>query len=448
MFRPLAYLPQIALFILCATCAERPAEGAQESVRLWSIGNPDGNAREFAWGPDGWANYEREGLFLVGSSDPRVDWPYIHPGAVDPWAPGGPHRFRVVFFLERAAKTGLCSLDIFSVGSHPTAAAFLKIVINGEMTTTHIPHGSVDALTKGVPPPGNPPTRLFFPAERLRAGLNDVTIENAAGSWMVYDALTMTTPKECVLAAPPGLVFPGRATAPPLLKRGEGDGLLQVVRVPLYNFGERTRASVRVGEGTAVSVDLPRGMQVREATTPEVAKQTDASLAIRIGEKDFNVSCRMKPVRHWRCFWLPHSHSDLLWLRPTEQIYRDYGDYIEQGIAAAKRTASYGPDAQYKWNVEVLYLVERYLRDASPAKRRAFGEAVREGLVGLDAFYGAPLTALGRREEVGRQFLYADRLGKELGVSIDSAMLTDVPGMSWGRSRRRRMRAFAIFRRR
>jgi hypothetical protein len=57
---------------------------------------------------------------------------------------------------------------------------------------------------------------------------------------------------------------------------------------------------------------------------------------------------------------------------------------------------------------------------------------VREGSIGLDALYGNMLTGLCRPEELFEMTAYARRLGRELGTTIESAMLSDVPGCSWG----------------
>ena len=46
--------------------------------------------------------------------------------------------------------------------------------------------------------------------------------------------------------------------------------------------------------------------------------------------------------------------------------------------------------------------------------------------------YGNELTGLCRPEELMRLFAYATRLGRECGVPIDSAMISDVPGYTWG----------------
>ncbi|MHC4693602.1 MAG: glycosyl hydrolase-related protein, partial [Planctomycetota bacterium] len=68
----------------------------------------------------------------------------------------------------------------------------------------------------------------------------------------------------------------------------------------------------------------------------------------------------------------------------------------------------------------------------SKEKREQFIEAVRKGWIGLDALYGNELTALCRPEELIRLVDYAQKLRQRYGFTIDSAMITDVPGYTWG----------------
>ena len=75
--------------------------------------------------------------------------------------------------------------------------------------------------------------------------------------------------------------------------------------------------------------------------------------------------------------------------------------------------------------------MENYLRAATPEQRAAFLAAVRDGQIGLEAFYCNILTGLCRPEELLNFMGYATRLSAECGVPIESAMISDVPGYTW-----------------
>jgi hypothetical protein len=79
---------------------------AAETKTLWQIGAKDGNNAEFALAPKGYDHFAEDGFFIVGQSDAKTAWPYVHPGPIDAWAGSQPHTFTVLFGIERAVSQG------------------------------------------------------------------------------------------------------------------------------------------------------------------------------------------------------------------------------------------------------------------------------------------------------------------------------------------------------
>jgi hypothetical protein len=140
----------------------------------------------------------------------------------------------------------------------------------------------------------------------------------------------------------------------------------------------------------------------------------------------------LKPVRQMEIYLLPHSHNDIGYTALQADVEKKQNSNIETGLRLAKATADYPEGARFKWNVEVLWCVDNYLRAATPEKRAAFMEAVKSDQIGLVAFYCNILTGLCRPEELLNFMGYATRLSAECGVPIESAMISDVPGYTWG----------------
>ena len=107
-------------------------------------------------------------------------------------------------------------------------------------------------------------------------------------------------------------------------------------------------------------------------------------------------------------------------------------DNLLQGIAYARKTADYPEGARFVWNVEVLWAADLYLHRLGAAQRTDFLEAVKHGQVALNGMYLNELTGLCRPEELLRLFRYSTSLAEQTGVPIDSAMISDVPGYTWG----------------
>ena len=128
---------------------------------------------------------------------------------------------------------------------------------------------------------------------------------------------------------------------------------------------------------------------------------------------------------------LPHSHVDIGYTAIQTDVVKKQNQNIDIALELIRRTSNYPEGSKFIWNVEVLWPVENYLREASPEKQKEFIKAVKEGRIGLDAFYGNILTGLCRPEELIRMMRYATMLADLWGVKIESAMISDVPGYTW-----------------
>ncbi len=139
-----------------------------------------------------------------------------------------------------------------------------------------------------------------------------------------------------------------------------------------------------------------------------------------------------EPARQWVVYLLPHSHVDIGYTALQPDVERKQMQNLDAALELCRKTADYPPEARFKWNTEVLWAVDSYLHKAPPEKQRQLIEAVRAGQVELDALYGNELTGLCRPEELLRLCNYAQKLSKRCGVKIDTAMISDVPGYTWG----------------
>ncbi len=80
----------------------------------------------------------------------------------------------------------------------------------------------------------------------------------------------------------------------------------------------------------------------------------------------------------------------------------------------------------------MLWAADLYLQRLDETQRTAFFQAVKNGQVALEGMYLNELTGLCRPEELVRLFRYGTQLARQCDVTIDSAMISDVPGYTWG----------------
>ena len=414
-------------------CVFLPAM-ADDAKLLWQIGTPDDNTAEFALAPNGYGKFREDPLFVIGVSDERRDWPYVHPGPADTWAEGRPHAFSIVFAIDEKPENGTCRLQVDLVDTHDRSPARLRIDLNGrEMITHATPPGGPDASIMGQLSEGREHRfSVDVPIAALKSGANEITIRSVAVSWVLYDWIGFEGPADLKLATakPTTLVRSVRSRSSLVQKQGK---LVQVVEVNLIHVGPPVEAEIRLPESAPIKAALEQGSQVVELLLPAVEAERQVIVEVAVtGKRIASRQVTLRPVRRWVVYLLPHSHVDIGYTQLQTKVEQDHWRFLEQAIEASRRTADYPPGAQYKWNVEVLWAVDSYLKQAAPEEQREFVEAVQKGWIGLDALYGNQLTALCRPEELVRLLDYSQRLSQRCGVKIDSAMITDVPGYTWG----------------
>ena len=228
-----------------------------------------------------------------------------------------------------------------------------------------------------------------------------------------------------------GIVIESRA--PQLLER-QGAGLAQPLKVTVnYPYAEPADGMVRLAGAEGKAVSLKFGSQSIDLSTPAVEAEKTITVEVAAGGQTVaSREVKLKPVRKLKIFLLPHSHNDIGYTALQADVVKKQNSNIETGLRLAKATAGYPEGARFKWNVEVLWCVDNYLREATPEQRAAFMAAVKSGQIGLDAFYCNILAGLCRPEELLNLMSYATRLSTECGVPIESAMISDVPGYTWG----------------
>ena len=427
-----------ALLLSLLVCVSLALSALGEAKVLWQIGKVDNNTAEFAIGPDRSNLYSvtfpQGALFVAGQSEAKQDWPYIQPGPADTWAGSKSHTFRILFGLKKAASEGECELVLDFVDTHSTQPPKLAIKVNDASFEHQLPKGAGDDSAFGQPEKGREHIEtVSFPAKVLKAGTNEITITSATGSWILYDYVALKAPAGVEKGPLDNITkLLGVDTQPYLVKHTDGK-LYQPVQVSLLHIGEPVEVSVAVDGAEVVKHSVKSGFKVIEGLAPAVKKAGSVDVDITLGGETISKKgIAINPVRKWEVYLLHHSHVDIGYTHVQTEVIQKHFDYFEQVIELARDSADYPAGAQFKWNVEVLWAVDAYLKQASEEKRQQFIEAVKKGWIALDALYGNELTALCRPEELIRLVGCAERLRQKYGVKIDSAMITDVPGYTWG----------------
>ena len=414
--------------------AVNKVQAAEDAHFLWQLGTPDHQFAEFNLAPDQYAKYSRDGFFVVGESAASRDWPYVQPGPDDNWAGNQRHSASIVFALQTAALSGACKLQVSLVDTHSIAPPTLSILINGREFIRTLPRGGGDNSLNGQAAVGKPHHfEITFPAELLRAGNNDIQITSVKGSWMLYDWIGLTAPAGTQLA-------PVSVHAAVLdLKSvralvGSQDHLKQPLQIKVRRFGGGADTlTVRVEGDAPQSFPLHIGDQTIEFATFPVSQELVKNVVVEAGGQILATrAVTLKPVRQMTIYVLPHSHTDIGYTAIQTQVATQQVNNLLAGIQAARQTANYPVGSRFVWNVEVLWAADLYLQRMNEPQRADFFEAVKKGWVVLNGMYLNELTGLCRPEELTQLFRFATRLSEQTGVPMESAMISDVPGYTWG----------------
>jgi len=209
-----------------------------------------------------------------------------------------------------------------------------------------------------------------------------------------------------------------------------------------YPYAEPLDATVTLGDAPARPVRLQPGPQTLDFTIP-ISKQPRAlPLAIAAASTTTAAPASQQPLyradiaipafREITIYITPHSHHDIGYTEIQTAIEEKQLNNLLVAMDAADRTADYPEGSRFVWNLEGTWTADRLLRCLDDAHREKFYTAVRQGRLAIDAMYFNVLTGLCRPEELISLFRLATELRAKTGATIDSAMISDVPGYTWG----------------
>nr|WP_121270910.1 glycoside hydrolase family 38 C-terminal domain-containing protein [Pedobacter schmidteae] len=206
----------------------------------------------------------------------------------------------------------------------------------------------------------------------------------------------------------------------------KGSNLFQASKIEVSAEGRTEITSVQFHkEGLAsTKVTLPSEVGVE--------KEVSILVTVKSGNKTLKKSFVLAAQRQWTVYIYPHSHVDIGYTNTQANVEIIHKRNLVNGMKLAKETANYPQGSRYVWNPEVIWPVERYLKNATPTEREELLDAVRKGYIHLDAGYINDNTSITADEEFPRFFSDAKRLEKATGVPVSTIVQVDIPGMTWG----------------
>jgi hypothetical protein len=156
------------------------------------------------------------------------------------------------------------------------------------------------------------------------------------------------------------------------------------------------------------------------------------TLTLQQGSKSLKRTFTVSALRHWTVYLYNHSHVDIGYTNTQENVEILHKRNIDEGIKLGEATKDYPAGAQYRWNPEITWPVERYWQSATPDQKERVVNAIKSGYLCLDASYLNLNTSGCSDEELFQVFRFSRGMQKKTGVPIRTLQQMDIPGISWG----------------
>jgi hypothetical protein len=212
----------------------------------------------------------------------------------------------------------------------------------------------------------------------------------------------------------------------------DGEERKSLVRIDLVHLGDPLEAEMMVGN-IKQPVTLHTGMNIWRIPVPVVTKKRKIRFLLKKeGEVLAEKYVTLMPVRQKTIYLLHHSHVDIGYTQVQSEVQRIQWSNLERALQYAGASRDEPEGERFKWNTEVMWPLVTWLRQASPEKKERMIKAIRAGEIELDALFANELTGLCRPEELMQLIAPARHLADSIGVPLRSAMISDIPGYTWG----------------
>lgn len=400
---------------------------------IWSLGKDDQDYSEFALSRD-YASFlkrfAQDPVVAMDGSEPARQWPWIHPGPEDAWAGNRPHAFTLTFDWPTAQEAEVLEVIIDTVAAHYGSPPRLTVDLNGNSQEIQTRATCRNDNVLKNPKEGQPARyRAVFLAEDAKTLGNRLVITNVEGSWLLYDCIRLQ-PRTAEIREL--TVTPKRG-----VRRGDGEQFFRALEV---GFGDGVLADeadlqVTTPLGTTTThLDPKRDRLGTEAFVPvtRFEQPLEVTVAFRYRGKTIEKTVEIPPEQPWEIHLIHQTHLDIGYTHTQEDVLARQVQNLKDALQYIEETKDYPAEARFRFHPEGMWAVDEFMRTASDEEKEAFLQAARNRDIHLDAMYAQAMTGMYNDEELFELMGRAVRFGKEYGITIDSAMQTDVPGYTWG----------------
>jgi predicted alpha-1,2-mannosidase len=278
---------------------------------IFQIGQPDTSSSEFALAPDQFRQFVgkdfgyEDKFFLVGYSKEKEHFPYVLPGPVDTW--GGTwstsgwrtNQINILFGLKNTPPKGIYTLKIKLTDFAKKFLPLLKVIINDQEHLIQLTAPGYDVKKQPAPRLNEPfvdttsitgnlsaatPETIEIPIRHsaLKKGGNQITITILQGSWVLFDAVSLTGAK--VELVKPASAFIRQVTPASYTLHVDG-ATVQPLLVHAEHLSGQPQLHVELDGKNIFKTTVEAGSYVFEAPMPAVTTSRQSKYKIYVDGK-------------------------------------------------------------------------------------------------------------------------------------------------------------------
>ncbi|MGL4852374.1 MAG: glycosyl hydrolase family 38 [Phocaeicola sp.] len=195
------------------------------------------------------------------------------------------------------------------------------------------------------------------------------------------------------------------------------------------HFGAPEETTVKLDGKVIDARKVTMGDNFFTVSIDKVAKSKNSMVEIAKNGKTEKIKVRLEPSRNWELFFVQHTHTDIGYTRPQNEILAEHIRYIDYALDYCDLTDGYEPSAQFHWVCESTWAVEQFLQTRPQQQIDRLKKRIEEGRIEVSG------AIFNFSELPDEQTLVASLKPlvecRKSGIPVEIAMQNDVNGMAW-----------------
>ncbi|HPE57056.1 MAG TPA: glycoside hydrolase family 38 C-terminal domain-containing protein [Bacteroidales bacterium] len=209
----------------------------------------------------------------------------------------------------------------------------------------------------------------------------------------------------------------------------EDGQLFHSISADFVHIGSPQEIQISIDDQTKV-ITLQPGYNKAEMNLPMVSDSTQKTAWIQIGDAPpRQIEFILAPIREWTIYLVQHTHTDIGYTRPQQEILPEHLRYIDMALEFCDQTDDYPDASKFRWTCETSWSVREYLESRPQEQVDRLVQRIKEGRIEATGMF-LNFSEIADEAALAEQTRYL-RMLKNRGIDVKTAMQNDVNGIAW-----------------